>query len=123
MCDSVHVVPSLPQLCGRQRHCANVPAQSPSDYFSRTISIPVMDHLLSQMERRFDHHQKTALQCFYLVPSILVGKTLEEVTPTVQQLGDLYSRNLPFFSSLLQSTLRRTAPSENGSTTRARHSL
>lgn len=53
------------------------------------------------MERRFDHHQKTALQGLYLVPSILVCKTLEEVTPTIQQLGDLYSNDLPFFSSLL----------------------
>ena len=101
MCDSVHVVPSLPRLCGRQRHRANVPAQTPSDYFRRTISIPVIDHLLSEMERRFDHHQKTALQGLYLVPSVLVGKTLDEVIPTIQQLGDMYNNDLPFFTSLL----------------------
>ena len=101
MCDCVHVVPSLPRLCGRQCHRANVSAQKPSDYFRRTISIPVIDHLLSEMERRFDHHQKTALQGLYLVPSLLVGKTLDEVVPTIQQLGDMYSNDLPFFTSLL----------------------
>ena len=101
MCDSVGVELSLPRLCGRQRHRPNVPAQSPSDYFRRTISIPIVDHLLSEMERRFDHHQQTALKGLYLVPSVLVGKTLEEVTPSIQQLGDLYSGELPFSSSLL----------------------
>ena len=101
MCDSVHVQPSLPRLCGRQCHRASVPAQSPSDYFRRTISIPIVDHLLSEMEKRFDHHQQTALQGLYLVPSVLVGKTLEEVKPMIQKLGDLYSSDIPFCTSLL----------------------
>ena len=33
MCDSVRVEPSLPRLCGRQRHRSNIRAQIPSDYF------------------------------------------------------------------------------------------
>ena len=53
MCDNVGVEPSLPRLCGRQCHRSNVPAQSPSEYYRRTITIPVLDHLLSQLETRF----------------------------------------------------------------------
>ena len=59
------------------------------------------DHLLVEMKTGFDHHQQTALQSLYLVPSLLVAKKLEEVSPTVDQLGDLYMADLPFRSSLL----------------------
>lgn len=100
LCAHVNTEPFLPRLCGRQRHRPNVPAQSPSEYFRRTISIPVLDHLLLEMETRFDKHQQTAVQGLYLVPSLLVSKTLEEVSPKIQELGDLYKDDLPFHSSL-----------------------
>ena len=57
-----------------------------------------MDHLLTEMKSRFD---QTALQRLYLVPSVLVGKKLEEVSPKIQQLQDLYKDDLTFHSSLL----------------------
>ena len=100
LCATVNTEPSLPRLCGRQRHRPNVPAQSPSEYFRRTISIPVLDNLLSEMETRFDKHQQTAVQGLYLIPSLLVSKALEEVSPKIQELGDLYKDDLPFHSSL-----------------------
>ena len=100
LCAHVNTEPFLPRLCERQRHRPNVPAQSPSEYFRRTISIPVLDHLLLEMETRFDKHQQTAVQGLYLVPSLLVSKTLEEVSPKIQELGDLYKDDLPFHSSL-----------------------
>ena len=52
------------------------------------------------METKFDKHQQTAVQDLYLVPSLLVSKTLEEVSPKIQGLGDLYKNDLPFQSSL-----------------------
>ena len=60
----------------------------------------MLDHLLLEMETRFDKHQQTAVQGLYLVPSLLVTKTLEEVSPKIQELGDLYKDDLPFHSSL-----------------------
>ena len=50
MCESVGVQPSFPRLCSRQRHRSNVPAQTPLEYNRRTVTIPVIDHLLSEME-------------------------------------------------------------------------
>ena len=52
------------------------------------------------MKSRFDKHQQTAVQGLYLVPSLLVSKTLEEVSPKIQELGDMYKDDLPFHSSL-----------------------
>ena len=100
LCACMNTEPSLPRLCRHQRHRPNIPAQSPSEYFRRTISIPVLDHLLSEMNSRFDKHQQTAIQGLYLIPSLLVSKTLEEVLPKIQELGDMYKEDLPFHYSL-----------------------
>ena len=40
MLTEVSLQPSLPRQCGRQRHRSNVPADTPSDFLRRTISIP-----------------------------------------------------------------------------------
>ena len=101
MCESIGVEPSLPRLCGHQRHRSNIPTQTPSEDFRRTITIPILDHLLGEIKTRFDCHQQTALQGLYLVPSVLVTKKLEEVSLKIEQVGDLYADDLPFRSSLL----------------------
>ena len=94
MCDSVGVEPSLPRLCGRQSHRSNVPAQTPSEYYRRTVTIPVLDHLLSEMEAQFSTHQETALLGLHLIPSILVTNTVEELEQKIQPVKELYVRDL-----------------------------
>ena len=100
MCDSIGVEPSLPRLCGRQHHRSNVPGQNPSEYYRCTITIPMIDHLLSELETRFSKHQQTALQGFYLVPSILATKEMEEIFPKICELGGMYHDDLPYPTSL-----------------------
>ena len=39
---------------GRQSHRANPDSNSPSDFYRLTITIPILDHLNSQLEERFD---------------------------------------------------------------------
>ena len=41
MCLMVGIVPSLPRRCGRQAHHSNMPADTTSAYYCRTISIPL----------------------------------------------------------------------------------
>ena len=57
MCSDIDVEPCLPRRCGRQTHCSNVPADTPSEYYCRTVSIPLLDHLLSEMDSHFSSHQ------------------------------------------------------------------
>ena len=90
MCQSVEVEVKLPRLCGRQRHRENIPAQTPSDYYRRTVTIPVLDHLISQMKSRFTEHQRTALLGLNLIPSILVAKQFDELEDTPRPLEALY---------------------------------
>ena len=100
MCSEVGTTPSIPRICGRQRHRASTPAASPTEYYRRTITIPILDHLLTELERRFSTHQKTAFQGLYLVPSVLVTEDLETVTSAVMKFGEQYAVDLPCISSL-----------------------
>ena len=59
-CEAVGTEPSLPRLCGRQSHRSNTPAQTPSEYYRCTMTIPVLDHLLSDVKSRFSEHLSLA---------------------------------------------------------------
>ena len=87
MCHMAGVARCLPRLCSCQRNRSNVPAENACDDYRQVISIPLLDHLVSELESRFNSHNQAALQGLYLVPSVLVSKRLEEIAPKVQQLG------------------------------------
>ena len=86
MCSMVGIVPSLLRRCGRQDHRSNMQADTPSEYFCRTISIPLLDHLLSEMNSRFSKHQQTALLGLSIVPSVLVTLPTEDSIPRSSNL-------------------------------------
>ena len=58
MCNEVRTTPSMPRTCGRQSHRASIPASNPSEYFRRTITVPILNHLLSELDKRFSSHKK-----------------------------------------------------------------
>ena len=58
------------------------------------MTIPVLDHLISEMNRRFSEHQKTALLGLNLITSILVKKPLCEVESVLLPLESMYTSDL-----------------------------
>ena len=62
-----------PKTCQVQRNRANTPAESMEDHYRRNLTIPFVDHLISELEIRFGSgDQETAMQCLFAVPSILL---------------------------------------------------
>lgn len=104
LCQNIGIQPSLPRLCGCQRHRDNVPADSPSEYYLRSISIPLVDHLISELDDRFSIHHQKSLQGMYLVPSVLVTVNAEECNIKLQQIAEFYEEDLPS-PSTIQSEL------------------
>ena len=98
MCNEVGTTPSMPRTCGRQRHRASIPTSNPSEYFIRTITVPILELLLSEFDKRFSSH-KNAFQGL-LVPSVLVTEDLATVSSVVMKVGELYAEALPNVSSL-----------------------
>lgn len=64
-----------PRTCKRQTKRDNMPAETIEDYFRMSITIPFLDHLISQMEIRFSNLHERALLGLKLVPSLLTPAT------------------------------------------------
>ncbi|XP_011408152.1 PREDICTED: 52 kDa repressor of the inhibitor of the protein kinase-like, partial [Amphimedon queenslandica] len=95
MCEVTGTIPSIPRTCRRQTQRSNVPADTLSQYFCRTITIPLVDHLVSQLTARFTQHHKSALLGLSLVPSAMTKMSKEAFTENISKLSDLYSIDLP----------------------------
>ena len=44
----------MPRVVGTQIHRSNTPAESMLDYYKTTITIPLLDHLMCELDYRFD---------------------------------------------------------------------
>ena len=89
MCNSAGIVPSMPRKCVRQTHRSNVPAETPSAYYSRRISIPLLDQLLLEMDMRFTTHHQIALHGMCLVPSALITIGFEDTKAKAADLVEM----------------------------------
>ena len=65
----VGVDESMPRTSRRQQHRANVPSSDPSEYYKRVLTIPTLDHLITEMDGRF--HHDSACQIMLILPSTL----------------------------------------------------
>ena len=63
--------PTILQRCGRQRGWDNVPAEELAEYYKRSITIPFLDHLLSQLQSRFSSDHQLVARGLSLVPAIM----------------------------------------------------
>jgi len=44
------IEPSMPHVVGRQQHRSNVEAGTPKDHYKRALTIPLLDHLISEID-------------------------------------------------------------------------
>lgn len=94
MCEAVDVELALPRRCGRQQHRSNMPGDTPSAYYRRQVSIPLLDHMLTEIDRRFGPHQKVALQGLCLVPSVMLTMSAEDAKTKAASLAEMYREDL-----------------------------
>ena len=53
LCQSVGIEESVPRVTNRQQNRQNLPSDSPSEYYKRTTTIPMLDHLIIELNVRF----------------------------------------------------------------------
>ena len=71
----LHIV----RVSSRQTNRPNVEANTPQEYYTRTILIPFLDGMISDLNDRFSHHSETAMRISALVPAFLSEHAFEEV--------------------------------------------
>ena len=58
-----------PRTSKLQRNRNNIPSESISDYFKKVVTIPLLDHLTVEIERRFDHGSISVYSGLVINPS------------------------------------------------------
>eukprot|EP00112_Aurelia_sp_Birch-Aquarium-sp1_P020218 Seg5161.1 transcript_id=Seg5161.1/GoldUCD/mRNA.D3Y31 product="52 kDa repressor of the inhibitor of the protein kinase" protein_id=Seg5161.1/GoldUCD/D3Y31 len=67
--EKVGTTPSKPRTARSQQHRYNTPSDSPSEYYRRVISVPFLDHLITQIESRFTDENLKLLYVSYGLPT------------------------------------------------------
>ena len=83
---------ALPRISQHQQHRLNLPAPSPEKYFELAILVPFLDHLISEIEARFQPHVKKASLLHGLLPRSI---SAESSVASLQDGVILYSHDIP----------------------------
>ena len=89
--ESVGSEPRVRRITGRQQHRENVDSSTP-EYYRRSVILPFLDHLITDMKARFNSTATAASQVLSLVPKVLVEQ--EDPTAKIAQLGEIYAADL-----------------------------
>ena len=78
LADTIGSVDETPRRTKAQRFRANVPAaESPQEYYNRSVLIPFIDELLQQLNDRFSMDYRYVIQClFSIIPSLIVDNAI-----------------------------------------------
>jgi len=84
-----------PRTCQVQRNLANNRAETIEDHYRRNLMIPLVDHLINELENRFGSgDQETAVQCLFAVPSMLLASK-ETCMTSFSRFSTFHEDSLP----------------------------
>ena len=61
ICSGVDIEPAVPHSCGRQIDHSSTSADTPLVYYCHTISIPLLDYLVLEVDSCLNSHQQRAM--------------------------------------------------------------
>ena len=79
-----------------KQHRQNDPAQDCSDYYRRNLTIPLLDHLITELNTRFDAvSSQHIIEFMRLLPSTNTSSATESDENSLQHILQLYEDDLP----------------------------
>ena len=95
----VDIEEAVPRTVARQTTRDNHPFSTPSEYYKRVITIPVLDHLNSNLKKRFDINSVNAYYGLSIVPTKMISLLNKPGTLSWLQkfkiFSNLYASDLP----------------------------
>ena len=83
-----------PIRCSPQTQRDNTPAETEEEYYRRAVTIPMLDHLIAQMETRFSTLQRTAAKSLNLIPSVYLSKK-KDARAAILTFAEEYAEDMP----------------------------
>ena len=93
LAESVGTTPGKPRTTGRQVHRQNVPAESTTQYYCRSLSIPFLDYLISEIQTRFSNTNLEVMDALFGMPMNVVTK--DDWKPMFSKFLETYKDDLP----------------------------
>ena len=91
---------TAPRQALRQQNRQNIPSSSVSEYYKRNLTIPILDHLISELDNRFDVQcSENLLEFMKLLPFKVVNATSLLVPDDFSNILRVYGSDLPSTSS------------------------
>jgi hypothetical protein len=90
LCEKFEVELKLPRRVGRQTMRENYPAEDCEEYFRRSVFIPYLDDLISELAALFEKHQNKCFKLQFLVPKFLDQGTWADLA----KLLEFYSEDV-----------------------------
>ena len=91
MAIKLDVQPSLPRRVARQMHRNTVSADTPKEYFKRSLTIPLLDNIIYELEFCFNDLSERSSKLLFLVPAVI--SKIEN--PDFSEFSDFYRDDLP----------------------------
>ena len=72
--EKINITEAMLRVVGTQIHRSNIPAESMSDYYKRTITLPLLDYFMGELDYIFDSSKTEAIfNGFVIVPAKLIA--------------------------------------------------
>ena len=95
----VSVQPSMPRIIQRQVYRNNAPAPTPEDYYRINLTTDFLNHVLMQLDSRFEDDVFVCYKGFSVIPSILLA-TDPIWKDNVREFCDHYRQDIPNYAGL-----------------------
>jgi len=89
---AVEVKEEAPRCAGKMQHRQNAPAETPKMYYQRNLTIPLLDHLLSELNSRFTELSKRIAAMMHIIPAVHI-----QLNSSMDKLKDVLK---PYYDDL-----------------------
>lgn len=83
----------MPRLTSRQTHRDNYEGSSIQIYYQRCLYIPLLDHIINDLESRFSNHTLECYDLRFILPAVIIKD--EEYMTRIKRVAERYHNILP----------------------------
>ena len=100
--NKVSINETKPRTATFQKYSNNVPSDSVSDYFKKVVTTPLLDHLLAQLDVRFDSASVMVYGGLVIVPVKMLSLYHKNIDwrQKFRPFGEFYRSDLPCYKAL-----------------------
>ena len=96
MSQAVGVEESIPRIASRQQHRSNIEANNYQEYYCRNLTIPLLDHLIAELNTRFaESSSHNVVEFMHLLPSVVIKDDAMLNREKIESILKFYSNDLP----------------------------